>query len=155
MKRFVIVFSAMAALGFTACSGSGSYTVPTLSRPLPSPTTFGSPMPTMMPDTTANVVVDTSQTLATISKNVLGMNMAAWYDITQSGLASAMQSTGVSMMRWPGGSLSDDYHWQNSSYCGSYVNPNSTFDNFIQDVAQPAASPRTTAPTSRARASAR
>jgi hypothetical protein len=139
MRRIIICFCAVATLAITACNGSGSSTVPTVGAPLPSPTTFGSPMPTMMPDSTASVVVDTSQTLATISKNVLGMNMAAWYDISQSGLASAMQSTGVSMLRWPGGSLSDDYHWQNGSYCGSYVNPNSTFDNLIQDVAQPAA----------------
>lgn len=139
MKRFLIAFCAIVTLAITACNGSGSNTVPTISGPQPSPSSMVSPNPSMMPNATADVVVDTSQNLATISKNVLGMNMAGWYDVTQSGLASAMQSTGVSMLRWPGGSLADDYHWQNGSYCGSYVNPNSTFDNFIRDVAQPAA----------------
>jgi hypothetical protein len=139
MKRFIIALCVIAAFGITSCGGSGSNAVPTVGVPMPSPTSMVSPSPSMMPGPQGEVVVDTSQTLATISKNVLGMNMAGWYDITQSGLAAAMQSTGVATLRWPGGSLADDYHWQNGSYCGSYVNPNSTFDNFMQDVAQPGA----------------
>lgn len=144
MMRPLIVFCAIISLAITACGGSGGSTVPPVSGPPPSPmassmfSPMPSMMPSMMPEAGTAVVVDTSQTLSTISKNVLGMNMAAWYDITQSGLASSMQTGGVSMVRWPGGSLADDYHWQNASYCGSYVNPNSTFDNFMQDVVKPA-----------------
>lgn len=143
MKRFLAVLCAFISLGVAACGGSSSSAFPPLPQqiaaPSPGPIVSISPSPSMTPAATTSVVIDTTQSVATISKDVLGMNMAAWYDITQSGLASAMQSTGVAMTRWPGGSLSDDYHWQNGSYCGSYVNPNSTFDNFIQDVAQPAA----------------
>src|SRR5579863_2334417 len=142
MKRCLVVLCSIISLGVTACSSSSNSAFPPLppqiQEPSPGPTASASPSPSMTPSATANVVVDTSQDVATISKDVLGMNMAAWYDITQGGLAAAMQSTGVAMTRWPGGSLSDDYHWQNGSYCGSYVNPNSTFDNFIQDVVQPA-----------------
>lgn len=38
-------------------------------------------------------------------------------------------------MRWPGGSLSDQYHWATNATCGGgYANPNSTFDNFMSDA---------------------
>lgn len=65
--------------------------------------------------------------------------MAAWFDQTHPGVAAALHGAGIALARWPGGSLSDQYHWQNSTTCGGgYVNPNSTFDNFMQDVAIPA-----------------
>jgi len=77
------------------------------------------------------------------SSLVLGANMANWYDVTQSGLAAAFRSAGMAATRWPGGSESDIFHWQTNSLgaapCnGSYVNPNSSFDNFVTQVARPA-----------------
>src|SRR5450755_1056942 len=141
MVRFVAIACVAIALGLTACGGSGGgAALPGAPGPQPSTSPVASPSPGASPSpaASADIVVDTSQTIATISKDVLGMNMAAWYDVTQSGVAPAMHTAGVAMTRWPGGSLSDDYHWQNNTYCGSYANPNSTFDHFIQDVAQPA-----------------
>jgi hypothetical protein len=85
------------------------------------------------------IVVDASASGATISKDVLGANMAFWYDITQSGLAPEFTHAGMHLVRWPGGSASDTYHWQTHTLCnGGYANPNSTFDNFMKDVAKPA-----------------
>ncbi|MBD5654186.1 MAG: hypothetical protein IAI50_03270 [Candidatus Eremiobacteraeota bacterium] len=87
----------------------------------------------------ATSVVVHATKLAAISKLVLGANMAIWYDITQSGTGQSLQSTGFTATRWPGGSASDEYHWQTAALCdGGYGNPNSTFDNFETDVAQPA-----------------
>jgi len=85
------------------------------------------------------VTVNTATTLATISPTVLGLNMATWYDITQPGIATAIHSAGFEAVRWPGGSSSDLYHWHTNTDCaGGYASPNSTFDHFMQDVAQPA-----------------
>lgn len=85
------------------------------------------------------VVVDAQATGATISADVLGANMALWYDITLSGLSTEFTAAGLHLVRWPGGSDSDVYHWQTHTMCaGGYANPNSTFDHFMQDVAQPA-----------------
>ena len=68
------------------------------------------------------------------------MNLANWFDITQTGVASALQNAGVRAVRWPGGSASDNFHWQTNTECESgYVNPNSTFQNFLKDVVAPAA----------------
>jgi hypothetical protein len=84
------------------------------------------------------VTVNATVTVASISANQLGTNLAAWYDITQSGVAGAINSTGAQLYRWPGGSTSDQYHWSNNSTCGgAYVNPNSTFSNFMRDVVEP------------------
>jgi hypothetical protein len=88
---------------------------------------------------TASVVVHSATHLATISRLVLGANMAGWYDITQSGLSAALETAGFTATRWPGGSESDQYHWQTNSSCnGGYTSSNSTFDNFEHDIAQPA-----------------
>ncbi len=64
--------------------------------------------------------------------------MGAWYDATIPGISAAVAATGSHVVRWPGGSLSDLYHWSNHTTCGgAYVNPNSTFDNFMNDVVIP------------------
>jgi hypothetical protein len=86
-----------------------------------------------------SVTVDASQTGATIVQNVRGANMAVWFNITQAGIAKEFEAAGLRMVRWPGGSESDQYHWQTNTSCnGGYQDPNSTFDNFMQDVALPA-----------------
>jgi hypothetical protein len=67
------------------------------------------------------------------------MNLANWFDINQTGIASALLNAGVKAVRWPGGSASDNFHWETNTECESgYVNPNSTFQNFLKDVVVPA-----------------
>ncbi len=64
--------------------------------------------------------------------------MTNWYDFTTSGSLTAVKSLGVKLIRWPGGSASDTYHWQTNTECaGGYVAPNTTFDNFVATVIQP------------------
>jgi hypothetical protein len=74
-----------------------------------------------------------------ISYDVLGASMATWSDNTIPGIAQAFDNAGLRLVRWPGGSESDSYHWENGgSVCaagGGYVYPPSTFDNFMNDVA--------------------
>jgi hypothetical protein len=65
--------------------------------------------------------------------------MALWFDVTQTGVTPPLAAAGFTATRWPGGSDSDEYHWQSHTLCaGGYANPNSTFDNFMHDVAQAA-----------------
>jgi hypothetical protein len=87
----------------------------------------------------ASVLVHGASLGPSVSKTLLGVNMAVWFDITQPRITSAMRTAGITAVRWPGGSDSDDYHWKNNTQCGGgYGNPNSTFDNFMTDVAKPA-----------------
>jgi hypothetical protein len=42
------------------------------------------------------------------------MNLAAWYDVVgnATGVNGAFGQAGIKAIRWPGGSWSDEYHWQ-------------------------------------------
>lgn len=83
--------------------------------------------------------IDTGSSGPAISPLVRGVNMVNWYDITQAGIASALIGAGIRTVRWPGGSNSDLFDWQLNRACDfAYVNPNSTFDAFVADVAKPA-----------------
>ena len=86
----------------------------------------------------SSVIVDQSSVGPPVTDQLLGMNMAAWYDPTTSAIVPALQTAGIKAVRWPGGGWSDDYHWATNTMCGSTPNPNSTFSNFVNDVATPA-----------------
>src|SRR5579862_9649260 len=123
-------FWTLVALGFAAC-GSSATTPPTTSTTKPPPVTS-------VGDT---ITVDPSAAGPAISSLVLGANMATWFDITQTGVASALQTAGFASTRWPGGSESDNYYWKHNLIActnGGYASPNSTFDHFMTQVAAPA-----------------
>ncbi|MEO6836615.1 MAG: hypothetical protein ABI231_12030, partial [Candidatus Tumulicola sp.] len=89
------------------------------------------------------LVVMPSKIGATVSRLVLGANMATWYDVSQPALSQSFKTAGMASTRWPGGSESDNFHWQTNSLgpgvCGSgYVNPNSTFDALTKDIVRSA-----------------
>jgi hypothetical protein len=70
-----------------------------------------------------------------VTDQLLGMNMAAWYDPTTSAIIPAFQAAGIKALRWPGGSWSDDYHWATNTLCGGAPNSNSTYPQFVSDLA--------------------
>ncbi len=91
--------------------------------------------------TISNVSVDLSSSGPAVTDKLLGMNMAVWYDLVgnQTGIVNGLQSAGITQVRWPGGSDSDQYHWADNSQCnGGYSDPNDTFENFVSDMAKPA-----------------
>lgn len=83
--------------------------------------------------TAANVTVNANSSLGIIPAPAFGVNEAAWtglaHDPTTGSLIGA---TGAKVLRWPGGSLSDVYHWQSNTFDASWVDPNNTFDAFMQ-----------------------
>jgi hypothetical protein len=88
-----------------------------------------------------SVTVDLSSTGPAVTNKLLGMNMAVWYDLVtnQSAIVSAFQAAGITQVRWPGGSDSDQYHWATNTQCnGGYSDSNDTFSNFVTDMAVPA-----------------
>ena len=91
--------------------------------------------------TTSSVTVDLASSGPAVTNKLLGMNMAIWFDVVsnQSAVVSALQSAGITQVRWPGGSDSDLYHWKTDSMCDNgYVDTNDTFTNFVNDIATPA-----------------
>ena len=86
---------------------------------------------------TTSITVDQSSLGPTVTDQLLGMNMAAWYDPTTTAVVPAFQTAGIKAVRWPGGSWSDVYHWSNNTGCGITPDSNATFPNFVNDLAIP------------------
>ena len=116
------------------CGGAGS------ASPSAAPgTAVGSgPTPTPGPTTSpasAQITIDAAGAATAISRDVLGAALATWSDITLPQVASSLGNIGIGLVRWPGGSESDSYHWAGGgSVCsagGGYVYPPSTFDNLM------------------------
>ena len=87
-----------------------------------------------------SLTVDESSIGPAVTDQLLGMNMAAWYDLVtnETGIVNGFQAAGIKAVRWPGGSWSDAYNWETNTECGSYANTNDTFTNFVNDLAIPA-----------------
>lgn len=93
----------------------------------------------------SSVSVNQSSSGPVVTDQLLGMNLAAWYDIStnSSAIVNAFGKAGIKAVRWPGGSWSDVYHWQNNFNCqtppngGGTPNPNSNFSNFVNQVVIP------------------
>jgi hypothetical protein len=104
---------------------------------------------------TATVTVETgisvnqSSSGPTVTDQLLGMNMAVWYDFTaqKTAVLNAFQGAGIVALRWPGGSTSDDYHWNGGSAnpangtapvpgtCdGAYQDSTTNYLNFINEL---------------------
>jgi hypothetical protein len=83
------------------------------------------------------IAIDQSSIGPAVTDQLLGMNMAAWYDPTTAAIVPAFQAAGIQAVRWPGGSWSDDYHWATNTMCGNTPNSNATFANFVNDLVLP------------------
>ena len=94
--------------------------------------------PTKTPRPASQISVNTGQTRATIPDTAFGVNTAVWdNNMLSPDVPDRLHQAGVTLLRFPGGSLSDIYHWQHNSLTpgkGSYVNPNNTFDAFMNIV---------------------
>ena len=62
----------------------------------------------------SSVTVNESSSGPAVTDQILGMNLAAWYDVVGNATAvnGAFAAAGIKAIRWPGGSWSDEYHWQ-------------------------------------------
>ena len=132
-RHLILGLTACAATALGACSGSHS------GASLPSTGISAVAKRPQATTVSATLIVRPGVRGQTIYTRTLGANLALWYDITQSGIAQSFQQAGMTAVRWPGGSASDQYHWQTHTQCsGGYADPNSTFDNFMTHVVQPA-----------------
>jgi hypothetical protein len=71
-----------------------------------------------------------------------GANQAVWdTNVNTQASANLLGQAGIGMMRYPGGSYGDGYHWQTNTVTGGgYVAPGTDFDSFMGTVK--AAAPR-------------
>ena len=63
-----------------------------------------------------NVTVDTSAVARTLDARFFGVNTAAWDShLASTNTLALVQELGVGALRFPGGSMSDEYHWARNS----------------------------------------
>lgn len=92
------------------------------------------------PDTT--VVVNAKAGLATVPDTAIGVNHAIWdSQLGTNEVSDLLADAGVRMMRYPGGSYGDIYHWKDHTAPGGYVAPNTDFDTFMAGVRRAQAQP--------------
>lgn len=92
--------------------------------------------------TGAQVTVNANSSLGTIPTTAYGANEAAWDShLLDSSLPGLVAASGAKMQRYPGGSLSDGYHWQSNTTQTSYANPSNTFDAFMNLAQQAGTQP--------------
>lgn len=86
-------------------------------------------------DPTVTVTVNARAGLEAVSDGAIGVNHAVWdSQLGTNEVADLMQDAGVQMMRYPGGSYADIYHWRDNTAPGGYVAPNTDFDHFMGGV---------------------
>ncbi|GAA1773891.1 cellulose binding domain-containing protein [Luedemannella helvata] len=83
----------------------------------------------------ARVTVNARAGLATVSDAAVGVNHAVWdSQLGTDAVADLLKDAGVQLMRYPGGSYADIYHWRDNTAPGGYVAPNTDFDHFMSGV---------------------
>jgi hypothetical protein len=90
----------------------------------------------------ANVTVNARAGLATVADTALGVNDAIWdSELGTTAVSDLLGAAGVGMLRYPGGSYADIYHWQTHTAPGGYVAPNTDFDTFMASAQRIGAQP--------------
>ncbi|MFF0232648.1 cellulose binding domain-containing protein [Micromonospora sp. NPDC005252] len=88
------------------------------------------------------VTVNARAGLARVSDTALGVNHAIWdQNLGTAETSDLLRDAGVQMMRYPGGSYADIYHWKDHTAPGGYVAPNTDFDTFMAAVRRVGAQP--------------
>ncbi|MGW0606211.1 cellulose binding domain-containing protein [Streptomyces sp. NPDC002640] len=84
---------------------------------------------------TVDVSVNAGLGLGTIDRAAYGVNTAIWDShMNDPEVVDLMGDAGVNVMRYPGGSYGDIYHWKDHTAPGGYVAPGTGFDEFMGTV---------------------
>ena len=88
------------------------------------------------------VIVNAKAGMATVAPTALGINHAIWDPTLGTDETSdLLKVAGVKMLRYPGGSYGDIYHWDTHTAPGGFVAPNTDFDTFMSAVRRVGAQP--------------
>lgn len=89
-----------------------------------------------------DVTVNARSGLATVAGTALGVNDAVWdAQLGTTAVSDLLGAAGVKMIRYPGGSYADIYHWKDNTAPGGYVAPDTDFDTFMGSVKRIGAQP--------------
>ncbi|MFC4014765.1 cellulose binding domain-containing protein [Nonomuraea purpurea] len=109
-------------------------------------TTLYAPAAQAEEPTPVAVTVNARAALATVPETGIGTNHAIWdTNLGTDDTADRLKDAGVKLLRYPGGSYSDIYHWADHTAPGGYVAPNTDFDTFMRGVRRTGAQAMVTA----------
>ncbi|HLX48530.1 MAG TPA: cellulose binding domain-containing protein [Streptosporangiaceae bacterium] len=99
--------------------------------------------PSARAQTAASVTVDATGGIGTVPAHAIGLNTAVYDgDMNDTAIPPLLKAAGVGALRYPGGSYSDIYNWQNQTAAGGgYVAPNTGFSNFMSTANSAGAAP--------------
>ena len=101
----------------------------------------GAPAQAVAPNAQTPVVeLNAKSTGPAVGAGVYGASLDTWYNFRSTFVNPSLRKTGIKLVRFPGGSESDAYHWEHGgSICDSmgYITPGATFDNLMTHVARP------------------
>ncbi|WP_232792339.1 cellulose binding domain-containing protein [Actinacidiphila yeochonensis] len=124
LRRRLAAGTAAAALGAALLAGGGRAAA---ADPAPAP---------------VDVTVNANEGFGTIPSTAYGLNSAVWdsqMNVPQ--VQDLITSADVGMLRYPGGSYGDSYHWEDNTAPGGYVAPGTDFDSFMGTVQKVGAQP--------------
>src|SRR5690242_13052595 len=89
-----------------------------------------------------DVTVNAGQGLGTIPDTAYGLNSAIWdANMNTADTQDLVKAAGIGLLRYPGGSYGDIYHWKTHTAPGGYVAPGTDFDSFMGTVRKVGAQP--------------
>ncbi|WP_067139603.1 cellulose binding domain-containing protein [Microtetraspora malaysiensis] len=92
------------------------------------------------------VTVDARAGLSAVPETGIGANHAIWDSrLGTDETADLLKDAGVKLLRYPGGSYSDIYHWADHTAPGGYVAPGTDFDTFMSGARRTGAQAMVTA----------
>jgi len=90
------------------------------------------------PATPSTASVDVHGNLGVLSSTAVGANAAAWDgNLVDPGVPELLADAGIQLMRYPGGSVSDNYHWLSNTPDDPNIggtDPTANFDAFMSVV---------------------
>lgn len=100
------------------------------------------PGPAVADTPPVRVTVDVRAGLESMPDTGLGVNDAIWdSQLGATGTTDRLAAAGVKVLRYPGGSYGDIYHWETHTAPGGYVAPGTDFDTFMASARQVGAQP--------------
>ncbi|WP_045747827.1 cellulose binding domain-containing protein [Actinoplanes rectilineatus] len=103
---------------------------------------FSPTQPAAAAATDVRVDVDVRAGLATVGDTAIGVNHAVWdSQLGTPAVTGLLRDAGVQMVRYPGGSYADIYHWETHTAPGGYVAPDTDFDTFMAGARATGAEP--------------
>ena len=85
---------------------------------------------------TVKVTVDLAKAVGTVPELGIGLGVAVWDDhMTDKEVPALIRNAGVSIIRYPGGSYADIYHWKaNAATPGTHatIRPQDDFEHFVK-----------------------